>query len=322
VRDKLLNTKDIVSLGHEIYQVELVSDETDARSAGYFINSDKKTVVEMGASVSVPCVLSALDKLGVAYQEVTYVIVTHIHLDHAGGAGLLLEKLPNAKIIIHPKGAKHLVDPSKLIASAKQVYGEAFESLFAPIVPIPAERVIIAGDGMEIEIGPNRTLLFMDSPGHAYHHYAVYDPQSQGLFSGDAAGISFPKLQKEFGFDFYVPSSSPTQFDPEAMLATLHKFLKLDLTQLFITHYGRHSDARQVIEKNIERTAAYAHIAREAFAEEPTWEHTAARLRKFFHYELEKMGVPQNHPVLQAFEFDIEMNAKGMFHYIQTKVHS
>jgi glyoxylase-like metal-dependent hydrolase (beta-lactamase superfamily II) len=309
----------IVNLGHDIYQIELVDSTENGRSTGYFINSEQKTIVEMGASVSVPRVLSALDALHIDRAEITYVIVTHIHLDHAGGAGLLLEKLPNAKLIVHPRGARHMIEPTKLIAGAKQVYGDEFDRLFAPILPVPEERIIIAEDGMELSIGKKRTLFFYDSPGHAYHHYAVYDPASKGIFSGDSIGINFPLLKQEFGVEFYTPTSSPTQFDPDAMLATLERFSALDAEQVLMTHYGRHGDAQRVIADNIERTKVYARIAEEAYKENPTWEHTAERLRRYFHQELAKLGVPEGHPILSTFEFDIEMNAKGMLHYMQTK---
>lgn len=317
-----MTTNHIVNLGHDIYQIELVDRMEGGRSTGYFIDAEQKTIVEMGASVSVPRVLNALKQLNIAPEEITYVIVTHIHLDHAGGAGLLLEKLPNAKLIVHPRGARHMIDPSKLIAGAKQVYGDEFDRLFGPMTPVPEEKTIIADDEFELSIGNNRTLYFYDSPGHAYHHFAVYDPTSKGIFSGDSTGMSAPWLREKFGVDFYAPTSSPVQFDPEAMIATLRRFAELDVEQVFMTHYGHHSDAKRVIAENIERAEAFARIAEEAYQENPTWEHTAEKLRQYFHKELIKLGVPENDPILDLFAFDIEMDAKGMFHYMQTRTRS
>jgi glyoxylase-like metal-dependent hydrolase (beta-lactamase superfamily II) len=312
----------IVNLGHNIYQIELVDRTQGGRSTGYFINCKQKTIVEMGASVSVSRVLEALKELHITPEEITYVIVTHIHLDHAGGAGLLLEKLPNAKLIVHPRGARHMIDPAKLIAGAKQVYGEAFDELFSPILPVPEEKIMIAEDGMELTIDEGRTLTFYDSPGHAYHHYAVYDPVSKGIFTGDSAGMSAPPLQEAYGFDFYVPSSSPVQFDPEAMVATLRRFAELDVEQLFITHYGRHGNAKRIIAENIERAQSFARITEEAYRENPTWEHIAEKLREYFHQELTRLGVREGDPLLHWFEFDIEIDSKGLFHYIETKTRS
>ncbi|MBN6185594.1 MBL fold metallo-hydrolase [Aneurinibacillus sp. BA2021] len=312
----------IVSLGHDIYQIELVDKTEGGRSTGYLINSEQKTIVEMGASLSVPRVLAALEALHIAREEITYVIVTHIHLDHAGGAGLLLEKLPNARLIVHPRGVKHMIDPSKLIAGAKQVYGAEFDRLFAPIVPVPAERIIVAEDGMELSIGEQRTLTFYDSPGHAYHHYAVHDPASKGIFSGDSIGMSTPLLQESFGVEFYAPSSSPTQFDPEAMIATLQRLNELGAEQVYMTHYGRHGNAAHIIADNIERAQAYARIAEEAYQQEASLENLTAALRTYFHQELAKLGVPAGDPVRNAFDFDIEINAKGLLHYMQMKARS
>lgn len=309
----------IVDLGHDIFQVELVDRKLNERSTGYIINAEKKTIVEMGASVSVPNVLAAMDALTIKPEDISYVIVTHIHLDHAGGAGLLLEKLPNAKLIVHPRGARHMIDPTKLIAGARAVYGEAFDRLFAPILPIAEDRILIAEDGLELSIGENRTLVFYDSPGHAYHHYAVYDAASKGIFSGDSIGVSFPRFTDAKGIEFYAPTTSPVQFDPDAMLATLRRFAELDLEHIYLTHYGHHSNAPQIIADNIRRTEGFARVMEKAYHESPTLENMITSLRAYFHEELASLGVEAHDPVLEAFEFDIDMNAKGMLHYMQTK---
>ncbi|BAU27957.1 metallo-beta-lactamase superfamily protein [Aneurinibacillus soli] len=309
----------IVDLGHDIFQIELVDRELNGRSTGYFINAEQKTIVEMGASVSVPRVLAALEQLDVQPEDISYVIVTHIHLDHAGGAGLLLEKLPNAKLIVHPRGVRHMIDPTKLIAGARAVYGDSFDRLFAPILPIAEERIIVADDGMELSIGENRTLVFYDSPGHAYHHYAVYDAASRGIFSGDAIGITFPRFTDVKGMEFYAPTSSPTQFDPDAMSTTLRRFAELDLEYIYLTHYGHHSNARQVIADNLRRTEGYARVAEQTYRDGGALEEMIEALRTYFYEELAALGIEAGDPVLEAFEFDIEMNAKGMYHYMQTK---
>ncbi|WCK52753.1 MBL fold metallo-hydrolase [Aneurinibacillus sp. Ricciae_BoGa-3] len=268
----------IKPLGHDIYQVELVSAVSADRSTGYIIDADTKVIIETGASRSVSRILSALNKLGIACHEITYVIVTHIHLDHSGGAGYLLEKLPNAKIIVHPNGARHLIDPSTLISSARQVYGEAFETLFAPVTPIPENRVIIGYDGMELSIGEDRILTFYNSPGHAYHHFAVHDAQSNGIFTGDACGITFPLIEEQLGVTYSVPTSSPTQFDPQAMSDTLALFASLHPEQLYVTHYGQHPNAMGIIEANQQLVDEYCRLAEQAYRKNPTWEHLTEKL--------------------------------------------
>lgn len=309
----------IVDLGHDIFQVELVDRKLNGRSTGYIINAEKKTIVEMGASVSVPRVLDAMNTLAIQPEDISYVIVTHIHLDHAGGAGLLLEKLPNAKLIVHPRGVRHMIDPTKLIAGARAVYGEAFDRLFAPILPIAEERIMIAEDGMELSIGENRTLVFYDSPGHAYHHYAVYDAASKGIFSGDSIGVTFPCFTDVKNMEFYAPTTSPTQFDPDAMLATLRRFAELDLEYIYLTHYGHHANAPQIIADNVRRTEGFAHVMEQTYRDGTTLEDLTAALRAYFHEELAALDIEADDPVLEAFEFDIDMNAKGMLHYMQTK---
>lgn len=310
-----LSVKDI---GHDIYEITLIDAAETGRSTGFLINSEEKTIVEVGASVSVPRILQALDDLHISYDEIRYVIVTHIHLDHSGGAGLLLKSLPNAKIVVHPKGARHLIDPSKLIASAQHVYGDSFERLFAPIEAIPEERVIIAEDGMSINIGPDRPLVFYNSPGHAYHHIVIHDPKSKGLFSGDAIGLNFPVLE-ELGVRYVVPTSSPTQFNPEVMAETIEKMKPLGIENIYFTHFGAWDQADKVMDRILNMIPLYVQLAEKAYKEEPTWESIARELRNYYHSELKEMGVPENHPYLESLELDTELNAKGLLHYLETR---
>jgi glyoxylase-like metal-dependent hydrolase (beta-lactamase superfamily II) len=313
-----MNHLSVKDIGNDIYEIALIDAAETGRSTGFLINSKEKTIVEVGASVSVPRILQALDDLNIPYEEIRYVIVTHIHLDHSGGAGLLLNYLPNAKIIVHPKGARHLIDPSKLIASAQQVYGESFEPLFAPIEAIPEERVIIAEDGMSLNIGEERPLVFYHSPGHAYHHIIIHDPKSKGLFSGDAFGINFP-LFEEMGVRYVVPTSSPTQFNPEAMADTIEKVKPLGIENIFFTHFGAWDNAEQVIERMLNLIPIYVELAEKGYKNNPTWESIASELRAYYHTELKEFGVPENHPYLTSLELDTELNAKGLLHYLETK---
>lgn len=313
-----MNYSSVKDLGNDIYEITLVDAAETGRSTGFLINSEEKTFVEVGASVSVPRILQALNDLHISYDEIRYVIVTHIHLDHSGGAGLLLKSLPNAKIIVHPKGARHLIDPSKLIASAQQVYGDSFQRLFAPIEAIPEERVIIAEDGMSLNIGQERPLVFYNSPGHAYHHIVIHDPKSKGLFSGDAIGINFP-LFEEMDIRYIVPTSSPTQFNPEAMIETIERMKLLGVETIYFTHFGTWDDAEKVMDRILSMIPNYVHLAEKAYGNEPTWESIANELRTYYYTELKSMGVPENHPYFSSLELDTELNAKGLLHYLETR---
>lgn len=166
-----------------------------------------------------------MEQLGFSLAQVKYIIVTHIHLDHAGGAGLLVKECPHAKVVVHPKGKRHLINPKKLAAGARAIYGESFSELFDPIVPIAEERLLIKEDGDTLQIGPNCSLEFLDTPGHAKHHFSIYDPISNGMFTGDTVGIRYQQLINE-GVGLFLPSTSPNQFSPHDMKSSIERMQK------------------------------------------------------------------------------------------------
>ncbi len=193
--------------------------------------------VECNTSLAVPGLLAALEARGLAREAVDWVIVTHVHLDHAGGAGALLRELPAARLVVHPSGAKHLIDPSKLIAGATAVYGEErMSSLYGAILPVPAARVLSPEDGQSIELA-GRRLELLHTPGHAWHHLAIHDPHSRGVFTGDVFGLAYRALATPTG-PFLFPTTAPTQFAPEAMLASIERIEQLAPRWIYLTHYG------------------------------------------------------------------------------------
>lgn len=300
---------------NNIYQVDLLHMDRPELSAAYIIKGDPTCIIETGASCSIPILLKSLETLEIKKEDIQYVIVTHIHLDHSGGAGLLMKELPHAKLIVHPKGAKHLIDPSKLIASAKEVYGELFHSLFDPIVAIPQERIIIADDGFQLPIGDSRTLTFLNSPGHAYHHFAIYDDLTKGLFSGDSAGIAYPIFKRK-GENFCFPSSSPTQFDPEAMLNTVRRFQRLDLKNIFVTHFGVQNNPGPFLEQIKKMVQTYVEIVERVVKSNsnPTWEALRDLLEQYYEKELNSLGILMDDEIRNTLEVDLELNAKGLLH--------
>jgi glyoxylase-like metal-dependent hydrolase (beta-lactamase superfamily II) len=194
--------------------------------------------VDVGTSFSVPYLLAALDSLGVPREAVDYVLITHVHLDHAGGAGQLMQALPNARALLHPRGAAHLTDPTKLIAGSKVVYGEErFNSLYGQIVPVLAERVGVVPDGLRITLG-TRQLTLLHSPGHALHHYVVLDAAHRCIFSGDTFGISYRELDTEQGA-FLTPTTTPTQFDPDQLIASIERIESHAPESIYLMHYSR-----------------------------------------------------------------------------------
>ncbi len=193
--------------------------------------------VDVGTAFSVPRLLQVLAEKNIAREQVHYVMVTHVHLDHAGGAGVLLRQLPHARLVVHPRGAAHMIDPAKLIAGAAAVYGETeFMRLYGEIAPISAQRVIEAADDWRLDFN-GRELVFLDTPGHARHHYCIYDASSRGIFTGDTFGLSYREFDSANG-PFIFPTTTPVQFDPEALHASIDRLLSLQAQRLYLTHYG------------------------------------------------------------------------------------
>ena len=197
---------------------------------------DEVAIIETGTFRTIPHVLAVLSELGIKHSQIKYVIPTHIHLDHAGGASGMMALFKQARLIIHPRGARHMIDPSRLIAGSKVVYGkEAFNRLYGEIKAINEQRVDIADDLDVYAIG-DRELVFIDTPGHAKHHFCIYDAQSKGIFTGDTFGLSYPPLKnRAHGL---IPTSSPVDFNPEAMLMSVDRLLDYQPERMYLTHFG------------------------------------------------------------------------------------
>jgi glyoxylase-like metal-dependent hydrolase (beta-lactamase superfamily II) len=201
-------------------------------------DGDRAAFVDVGTNYSVPHLLDALEVLGIALEAVDYVFLTHVHLDHAGGAGLLLEALPNARAVLHPRGAPHMTEPEKLIAGSKAVYGEErFNKLYGALRPISAERMRITQDGLRLQLG-QRELEIIHTPGHAMHHYAVVDAAHASIFPGDTFGVSYRELDSVRGA-FILPATTPTQFDPEQHIASIDRMAAYRPESMYLMHFSR-----------------------------------------------------------------------------------
>ena len=213
-------------------------------AATYIVREgDSAAIIETGTTHTVPMILAALEARGLSNEQVQYVIPTHVHLDHACGAGALIEQCPNARLVIHPRGARHMIDPSKLVAGTIAVYGEEkFHALYGDLVPVPEERVIEAPDNFEISLN-QRIFRFLDTPGHALHHFSVHDLESNGIFTGDTFGLSYPNLKTPAG-PFIFATTTPVQFDPEQLHASIDRLMDLKPDYFYLTHFGR-VEARQ-----------------------------------------------------------------------------
>jgi hydroxyacylglutathione hydrolase len=209
------------------------------------VQDGRVALVDTGSNASLPLVLSALAELGLAAEAVDWVLLTHIHLDHAGGAGSLMQALPHARLVVHPRGVRHMVDPARLWAGTVAVYGEErATALYGRLLPVDAARIVAATDGLEIELA-GRRLRVLDTPGHALHHVCFWDERARAFFTGDTFGLSYRELDVE-GRAFIMPTTTPTQFDPQAMQASIDRMLAYQPRSMFLTHYGRVTEVERL----------------------------------------------------------------------------
>jgi len=220
-------------------------------------------IIETGTSHSVPRVMEVLSEKNLTREDVAYVIPTHVHLDHAGGAGELMQQCPNAKLVIHPYGARHMINPAKLEAGTRAVYGDAqFQALYGTLRPVDKNRVIEAPDAFSLDFN-GRELSFLDTPGHARHHFCVYDKYTQGIFTGDTFGLAYPPLSSADGTPFIFATTTPVQFDPDALMSSIDRLMSLQPEQIYLTHFGMVKPTNDVVKQLKESIQVFVRIALE-----------------------------------------------------------
>ena len=219
-------------IGPGVFQIDTLLGGWERMTAGYLVEGPSPVLVETGSQSSVPALLAALDAHGVAPADLAGVAVTHIHLDHAGGVGDIARACPEATVYVHPRGARHLVDPTRLVASASRVYGERLDTLYGRLEPTPADRLRVLEDGDQVVVGPGRSLTTVDSPGHAKHHLALHDSGTGILFAGDAVGVRLPDA------GVLRPATPPPDFDLDQALASLQRFADRTPSGVALAHYG------------------------------------------------------------------------------------
>jgi glyoxylase-like metal-dependent hydrolase (beta-lactamase superfamily II) len=248
-------------IGPGVLQIDTLLGGWQEVTAGYLIEGPSPVLVETGSQSSVPAVLSALEAHGVGPNDLAGIAITHIHLDHAGGVGDVARAFPKATIYVHPKGARHLADPTRLIDSAAQVYGPLLDRLYGRLDPTPAERIQILEDGDTIAIGPGRQLVTVDSPGHAKHHLALHDTDSGILFAGDAVGVRLPAA------GIIRPAAPPPDFDLDLAINSLHRFRDRRPAGVALAHYGLLPDPTAMLEEAEEILRRWAEVAEAAWTD-------------------------------------------------------
>jgi len=281
------------------------------------IEGGRAAFVDTGTNYSVPLLVDALEQRDLDVADVDFVFLTHIHLDHAGGAGLLMQKLPNARCVVHPRGALHVADPAKLIAATEVVYGvEQTREMYGDIQPIDQDRLVVAGDAQWFDLN-GRKMQALYTEGHALHHYCLNDPVSRGVFTGDSFGVSYRELDTAAGA-FVFPTSTPTHFDPEAAHVSVDRIMACKPKQLYLTHYSRVRDLERLAMDMHAGIDAYAEMAMANKNTDDPYEAILPSMSGYLKTRARDHGFQGDDEALQSIlEIDIVLNTKGLVSWLQ-----
>ena len=304
-----------MTTAHAIHTIDTGFNRPRFDAAYLVVEDGHGAFIDCGTNHSLPRMLAALDAAGLKPEQVDWLILTHVHLDHAGGAGELMTKLPNAELVVHPRGARHMIDPSKLWAGATAVYGEEEmqRSYGNGLTPVPAERVIEAEDGHIVDLA-GRELVCLDTPGHASHHNAIHDTRSGCVFSGDTFGLSYREFDTAKG-PFILPTTSPVQFDPDALHHSIDRILALKPPSVYPTHFGRIEDVDRLGHDLHEQIDAMVAMAQMADALDGQQRHAALKtgLRELYARRATRHGWNGDAARLDdLIGMDVELNAQGL----------
>ena len=300
-------------LGHGIHAVDTGFHRDQFDAAYLLVHEGRAAFIDSGTNHAVPRLLAALEALGLARDTVDWVIPTHVHLDHAGGCGLLMQALPQAQMWIHPRGARHMVDPSALWQGALAVYGQAeMERSYGQLVSVPAHRVHATHDGMTLNLA-GRVLSFADTPGHARHHHCIWDATSRGWFSGDTFGLSYREFDTAENGPWIVPTTTPVQFDPPALDASIARLLATDPLCMYLTHFGRVGNVPRLAALLRGQLAQMVELGQRLRAAPDRKAALKAGLLDIYAARVAEHGCRYTRDeVAELLAIDIELNAQGM----------
>ena len=307
----------VEDLGHGVYAIDTGFQRPIFDAAYLVVAGGRAAFIDTGTDHAVPRLLAALDALGLAREAVDHVIPTHVHLDHAGGAGLLMRSLPQATLVVHPRGARHMIDPSALYQGALAVYGqEEMDRSYGILVPIDANRVRQSHDGMDLLLGGARRLHFIDTPGHARHHHCIWDEATRGWFTGDTFGISYREFDVPAkgpeGRAWIKPTHPPSQFEPDALCASIQRMLSFEPRCVYLTHFSRVEGVQRLgaqLLSMIDSVVAIGQAQRHA----PDRHAVLMReLSALYAGSLRAHGIEPTADKLELLAMDIELNAQGL----------
>lgn len=299
-----------LALDEGIIQIDTEMAGLDQTVAAFFVPGERPAIIETGPATVASNLTAGVDQIGVPREDVAYLVVSHIHLDHAGGAGDLMDAFPNALVVVHVEGARHMADPTKLMASAARVFGDKLAT-FGPLSPVPADRLMAVEPGAILDLG-GRSLEIVEATGHARHHMAIQDSASGVIFVGDAMGVFLPEA------GILRPATPPPDFDLEIALGTLRRFRERDPRGLYLTHFGPAPADRDLLAESEERLIRYGAIIREAMNESEDLDFLAERLRE---RTWEDYAAVHDKPeLLEKFEAlnAFTSSAAGYLRYFQT----
>jgi glyoxylase-like metal-dependent hydrolase (beta-lactamase superfamily II) len=286
---------------------EYVRPQMDA--AHIVAHGGRAAIIDTGPNTAVPLILAALAELQIAPDDVGFLFLTHVHLDHAGGAGQLMRSLPNATCVLHPRAAPHMADPAKLIAGTRAVYGdELYAKLYGDILPIAKERLAITQDAQRFDLA-GRTFECVHTPGHALHHQAIVDHGATCIFTGDTFGISYREFDTAKGA-WIMPTTTPTQFDPAQLKASIVRLMQFRPRKVYLTHYSEVGECARLANDMYDAIDEYVAIARSSGLDE---KRMRFELRRWAHESLSAHGctfTPQR--IDEILSKDFELNAAGL----------
>jgi glyoxylase-like metal-dependent hydrolase (beta-lactamase superfamily II) len=299
--------------GEGITALDALYERPRLNAIHVLIERGRAAIIDTGTALAIPRLLSLLQQKGIPPEAVDYVILTHVHLDHAGGAGQLMARCPNAVLTVHPRGARHMIDPGRLMGATEQIYGaQATGRLYGKVLPVPPERILETAEGARISLA-GRELEFYDAPGHARHHVVIRDTRTGHLFAGDTFGLSYRELDRD-GRQFSFPTTSPSQFDPVALHRSIERMVSLGPQAIYATHFGQLRDIPRLAHDLHRLIDAHAELALK-YADSGAQRHAnlTRGVRDLVRAEAvcQQWKLPEN-DALEVFKLDIELNAQGL----------
>ncbi|MEO1889206.1 MAG: MBL fold metallo-hydrolase [Cycloclasticus sp.] len=300
-------------IGHGVSCVDSQYIRPGLASCYLIVQNGHAAFIDVGTNYTVPLLIELLAEKNIPLENVDYVIPTHVHLDHAGGAGSMMQHAPNAQLIIHPRGARHMIDPSRLQAGASAVYGEdEFKKHYGDLIAIDEQRVTQAEDGFSINF-QGRELKFIDTPGHAKHHFCIIDENSNGIFTGDTFGVAYPELTVNEQ-PFIFPPSSPVDFNPQDWLNSIDKIMAAGCNRAYLTHFNKVDNLQPLTKKLRERVTLFAKFA----VQSPNAQELKSQIQRYFIEEVLLTGCQLSaEEITDILSLDIDLITQGLMVWVE-----